>query len=191
MPAKSETTGSAKTIRVTEYERGTISYIAAEEYKRANGDATAAVDAMLERITSDDELFRMIATPLLRTACSNAIYQVMSQIRREAFGNGNGQPSREVAHRASQRAIKARAQAALRGLLAFPLSDGTLLGNAVYEQVFKTASRLLKTSATMGHEGRWLMLVADKIKARPREIVSRQLKLGQLEQLKEQARASV
>jgi hypothetical protein len=164
----------------------TIHTIAEEEYKRADHDATAAVDAMLERIVSDDELFKTLTTPMLRNACQLAIYGVMAARRRRSFGGG-----RPRSKKAAKKAIKARARVIKTRLMQFPLSDGTPLGKATYSQIVNTAQLYLKRATTLGHEGRWLMLVANVMRSQPKQSVGRVLKERDLAKMKDIARAEV
>ncbi len=56
-------------------------------------------------------------------------------------------------------------------LLDYPLSDGTLLGDATAELLRHDAALLLRQAATMAHRARWLTAIADRL---PPDAVVRQ-----------------
>ena len=166
----------------------TLHRIAQDEYDRANQDGTAAVEAMIERITSNDALFREVAAPILRKACQSAIYSVVAARRRKSFDQS---PKPQRSKKANERAMRARARATLEGLMAFPLNDGTLLGKATYSKILQTATLYLKRAKTYAHEGRFLMLVANVMKSHRNQVVMRVMTEAQLADLRNEADTEV
>jgi hypothetical protein len=57
-----------------------IYHLAIEELARNNNTKSLALEAMMKRITNDDELFRRIAMPLLHKRCLKSIHSVIKQM---------------------------------------------------------------------------------------------------------------
>lgn len=112
-----------------------------------------ATKRLVERVWSDDRLRADFIEPAVREGCYRLVGKAISAARGDILAapsvknNSNGARLREAA----------------AGFLAFPLWDGTRLGEATTEQIKDTAVRYRKQADTMAQRAAWLARVAEKV----------------------------
>jgi hypothetical protein len=122
----------------------------------ADGNALDAT-ALMEEIVSDDaSLFRELMMPLLRTACYDAVGSVIRSTRSQIWNAPNHDPG--------GRGARVHALAAGNRLMMFQLPGGRYLGEATRAEVLVAATFYDRQAKDMTMKGRWLELVAKKMK---------------------------
>lgn len=134
----------------------TIQEVAAASYKKAKGDILKATDIMEKTIMSDVELYRLLMDPLVRGACYDQVRLQARQTRGRVWES----PQPTAAE--SRAAVESAASGILKGLFAFPLHNGIMLGNAYKQDVVNSAGFYDAQAQDMGIKARWLAMIAEK-----------------------------
>ncbi len=171
----------ASTAQKTEVKAETVSHVAREALDSAGGDVRAATALMEKRVRSDRVLRDELTEPLISEACYVAVARELRRDRQRVWtppvysgagGEANGQRGRVEALASSN-------------LMMFPLPGGKVLGTATLEDVQKASAFYTEQGADMMHKGRWLGMIASRLK--PGVIVSKALTEAELQSLKGEA----
>jgi hypothetical protein len=129
----------------------TLRAIASEALKKHDGNTTAAITEVIDRLLKDRHLLRELVAELVCQAARATVGEAHRSLR------GN------LSRAANRDDVSALASGIGASLLDFPLSGGLLLRDATREQVLEQVSFYEKQGRDMLHKARWLQLVAQGV----------------------------
>ena len=135
---------------ISEPQGVTLSGLAREELKRADGRIEMAIGALTERLSMDAALLKAI----VRDAVSDAINLHVTKAMRQDRAAILDQTTR------GKDAVIALANGLTRALLDMPLAGGLPLRDATRAQVLESSERYAATAKDAGHKAKWLQAIA-------------------------------
>ncbi|MCZ4500998.1 MAG: hypothetical protein JWQ74_3553 [Marmoricola sp.] len=132
--------------------------LAREALSKADGKTEDAIAILDARLKKDSEL--------RKTLISEAVLEAARQSISIAHRNDRAAIVRSVG--SSRAAVEALAGGIMRGLLDFPLMDGTKLRDASKDDLAPAISHYQSQAATMTHRARWLVAIEKLVPAQGR-----------------------
>ena len=147
------------------------------EVVEATGDSQEAAAMLLARMHEDDDLYQALGEPLLREGCKAAIRRHRTAARARHW---TAVPQNDPATRLS---VATRAR--INDLMAYPLSDGSRLGDADEAKLRGEAASYRTQAAELGRRARWYELIIPRLEAG--KTVSQCLEARELDRLMDEA----